>query len=189
MSTCNWVAREGGMGKRPTIRVGDRVRVVVPREVVRVGYPKRLEDYLPEVRGRFAGQLEAIRVELTLPDAKLLDGDGCAADAVLRVERELARTLAKRDGYGGRERTVHEVECPEYLGQETTVDSLRTVYTGTYVPGGGDENGEWPPDLRDKKGRRIATVWLRKKKTPPWLLDFDVQAEVLVDNLEKVGSE
>jgi hypothetical protein len=46
--------------KNKTIRVGDWVKVIKPVFVIRVGYPKQVSDYLPQVEIDHGSQLREI---------------------------------------------------------------------------------------------------------------------------------
>lgn len=100
------------------LNVGDRVKVKIPRIVVRVGYPKAVSDYLPEAVKAFGAQLRGAM------HAK-------EAETVLRA---IAYGLARKDGFGGRGRTLHFEEKEELLGREFTISHTRVVRTGVYFP-------------------------------------------------------
>lgn len=147
----------------PIIRAGDRVRVVVPKFVKRVGYPKSVEDYVPEV-------LEAAKTALAaaLKPAKTLAALATPTErTVLRIARELAYLRAKQDGFGGRERSIHFEDIPEHAGVVCTVHDVRTVMTGRYfAPSGGGydyytgESDYEPGGLDNMKPHRLASVSL-----------------------------
>lgn len=99
------------MGKRKNIiRAGDRVRLKPEargRLVVRVGYPKTTENYLPQALELLQPAYEAA----SLP----LQKDGRAVWAV-------ARDIGYDDHFGGRTRTLHFGEytgwCDEFIVHE-----------------------------------------------------------------------
>ena len=139
-------------------RVGDVVEVVNPVFVKRVGYPKTVDDYLVEM-----GQKAGPKIEELIA---AVDGGGwirksAAGQKVYdRVCRDLAWLLAHRDGFGGRERTLHTFEAPAYRGGRARIYELRTAMTGTYRPGRG---GSWyddpePPYLAGATPHRLARV-------------------------------
>lgn len=159
------------MGKRPNIiREGDRARIIVPKVVVRVGYPKAVSDYLETAKAKFgAALLEEIGERVT--------------DQVLQ---KIAYGLALADGFGGRERSLHLKDVPDLLGQEFTVGRIRTVQTGTYYPprGGYDYYGDYdhePGGLENMKARRLATGFMVANCT--YLVS---KSEIPVEHLEKV---
>jgi hypothetical protein len=148
--------------KRDRIRIGDQVRIVTPKVVVRVGYPKAVADYLPVVRERHGAHLDAIFRSDIEPPLQLLSPElpWPRSKVRRRVEMDLAYMLAHEDGFGGRRRELHLEERPELAGQEARVDGLRTVMTGVYAPG--YSNGGWynddyePAALDDRKPHRLA---------------------------------
>jgi hypothetical protein len=152
------------------IREGDRVRIVVPKVVVRVGYPKAVKDYLDEAEKAYGAQL--------LKDMS----DWCAK----KVLQQIAYGLAKADGFGGRERSLHFKEQPNLLGQEFTVSGVRMVQTGTYYPPSGGYNayqGDYdyePGGLADMKARRLVSGF-------GWVQFTSDRLEIPVEHLEKVS--
>ena len=77
-----------------------------------------------------------------------------------KIASAIAYGRLRRDGFGGRQRTIHTVECHELAGAATTVDRWFFVKTGTYVPGHFhrdlDGEGDYdPPYLEDEKTHRI----------------------------------
>lgn len=159
------------MKKNPNIiRLNDRVRIVIPKVVVRVGYPKTVKDYLEAAEGKYGQQL---RYDM---------GDFLAEKAL----RQIAYGLAKTDGFGGRERSLHMEDKPELLGQEFNVSGVRMVQTGTYYPPSGYTSyyGEYdyePGGLADMKARRLVTGF-----SMGYLRVSDSLPEIPVEHLEKV---
>ncbi len=107
------------MPKPNIIRVGDRVRIVTPTIVTRVGYPKTVKEYEPLAKELFGAELEK-----HLRRGHTFD----------KVIRDIAYGLAKKDGFGGRERSLHLKDVPGILDQEFYVSGARMVRTGTYYP-------------------------------------------------------
>ena len=133
--------------KNPNIiREGDIVRVVIPSIIVRVGYPRSIESYISEAEEKYQKSL-------------LGDMDERCAEKVIN---QIAYGLAKQDGFGGRERTVHLQSEPDLTGAEFTVQSTRMVQTGTYCPPCAPRSyfGELeyePGGLENMKYRRLAS--------------------------------
>jgi hypothetical protein len=127
------------------IRVGDRVKIVVPSIMLRVGYPKTVGDYEQAAKEAYGAQLWR-------------DMSGRCAELAIR---QIAYGLAKKDGFGGRARTMHLREVPELLGREFTVHSMRTVQTGTYYkPRSSGDGEDWEPGgLDDRQDHRLASGW------------------------------
>ena len=154
------------------IRLNDRVRITVPKIVTRVGYPKSVKDYLPLAEEKYGAQLRKdIKWEW----------------AVNKALQQIAYGLAKTDGFGGRERSLHFSEKPDLLGQEFTVAGIRTVQTGTYYPPHSSQTyyGEYdydPGGLMDMKAHRLATGF-----GVFWSLYDGSQLEIPVEHLEKIS--
>lgn len=183
------------------IRVGDFVKVKVPKFVVRVGYPKSLVDYerelaeSPEKQELISNLFEAIAGD----DQVWHNQGGRKHRSRYRVESELAYLMAKRDGFGGRERAIHWMEYPEHEGMECTVEEMRTVCTGSYYPPSGGhsfsgmfgEEDDWyePGGLSEMKRHRLARVNLYATTAPLIFRDGDHRTlELPVYHLEKLRS-
>lgn len=137
--------------RRPRFRIGDEAVVVDARVVERVGYPRTVASYESEV------DLEKVSM--------LLRAHGIYAGGVRKkIVKELAYGLAKKDGFGGRKRSIHFESVPGLEGQLVEIRKLRVVMTGTYSPatfpsygGGYDFDGE-PACLLDLKPVQLAEV-------------------------------
>lgn len=143
------------------VRVGDWVKILEPRFVVRVGYPKSVDDYLPEVDVHMPA-VDVVIAELV--GRKNLGGGPEHVERRIRekIRRDLAYLCARRDSFGGRERSLHTIELPEYAGRETFVSDVRTAVTGTYYPASGGSNyfgeDDDPPGLMNEKRVRLAIL-------------------------------
>lgn len=162
------------MRRQTTIRIDDRVRVLVPRFVTRVGYPRTVKDYLIEVDEELPALDALIGRLIKKPHQTkltLLPFTGDVLRVRDRIRHDLAYVKAKEDGFGGRERSLHFIELPEFQGTETFVTQLRTVVTGTYYSGKPwpqlfGEHGEYdPPCLINEKRWRLAEVSLYRSRT------------------------
>lgn len=138
------VARRGRPKRADVFRVGDTVRVVVPAFVKRVGYPKSVADYLPDVQ-QHAKALNALFA--TLSPGKPLPSDFLRKG----VEHELAHVLARQDRFGGTTRSIHLVDVPEHAGRVCHVVEMRTAMTGEYKRGGGFGEDYEPNALANRK--------------------------------------
>lgn len=177
--------------KRPRpFRPGDLVRVVKPLFVHRVGYPKGVADYLPEVDAdlrRLCADGETVVARLLGIQHPVKHTLNFELDKSLRrVRWELAYLRAKGDRFGGRERSIHTVEHPLRAGMTCRVSSVRTVYTGRYYPPSftsyyeGDCDSE-PGGLEDARAHRLATVTL---SAPNEFNCVDNYLEIEVANLQ-----
>lgn len=136
------------MKKHRAIREGDWVKIVTPKIVLRVGYPKTVDDFIPIAKEHFKNTLTAVFGYNTNLD---------------RVYRELAYQLLKKAGFGGRERSLHLLDQPHLAGVTVQVQRVRTVMTGRYYPssGGGDyyTDDYEPAGLADQKAHRLISFY------------------------------
>lgn len=115
------------------IRYNDTVKVLTPTFVTRVGYPKIADDFMAEA-------------EKTLIEKGLLKyHSGTSYRSLIayehverpRAERDFIRKYAllllRKAGWGGRDRTLHTYEAPEFLGKELRVVGKKVVKTGIHV--------------------------------------------------------
>lgn len=149
--------RKAAVKRNPPYHVGDKVRIIVPKFVVRVGYPKLVKDYEAEAERRSGPALEeamrAAGVRAYARDSKHWKV----------MVREIAYLMARADGFGGKERAIFWDEKPEYERATATVREIRTVHTGTYRSPWSYTNydGEYESDsggLRDEVRHRILRV-------------------------------
>lgn len=157
--------------KSMVVREGDIVRVVKPLFVERVGYPKSVRDYLEGLRAQHGPLLDSF-FKTVLGHPQMYQsgnlGEGLVPSRTRKkVEQELAYSLAKKAGFGGRTRSIHwKPPMPELEGAFVRVESVRTAYTGVYYPSSGGRMGwdGWdeyePAGLGDPKAHRIAAVRL-----------------------------
>lgn len=128
------------------IRPGDFVEVVDPRAVRRVGYPKCVDDYLEEANKKYGNQL---RQDLRNPRIT----EKCL--------REIAYGLAKRDHFGGPQRSVHLMEPlpEEFAGKVFSVYNVSVAQTGEYYPPSG-WGTDWyePGGLINRRSVRLVTI-------------------------------
>lgn len=164
------------MSKPDIIRVGDVVRVVDPRIVLCVGYPKSPADYLANICEKHEAALREIfgyktahpNLAAGFPGYKTPSIEDRVADMpgpLQRVLHDLAYLACKRDGFGGKERRVHLSEPrPEWIDAEFNVASVRSAMEGDYYPpsrsydhwsGARDDE---PGGLENQRVRRLATV-------------------------------
>ena len=137
------------MAKAKKIRpqVGHQVRILDPRFVTRVGYPKGIEDYValltgnPEVNRALQIMFTAAEATIGQTDFFSSLGTGIQNLAVGgsqdKILSELAYHLAKMDGFGGRTRSVHLSDPIEaVLGKQFMVCDVHRIVTGEYTTGG-----------------------------------------------------
>ena len=148
----------------PIIRVGDLVRVEDPRALLRCGYPKAVEDYLPKISEKFVARVSALFAEAA-GRGGLVHDDARSDRLVMRTLRDLAYRKAHADRFGGPERSLHLSEPQElWRGRLGIAVAARQVVTGHYCrgrapyssPNGYDEGD--PPSLDGAKNHRIIAV-------------------------------
>jgi len=154
------------MRRKPLLRVGDKARIVVPKFVIRVGYPKVIEDYLPQVDAVDADLLALLEKLIISGDKRdylrLMPSRMLEHRVVKRIKHDLSYLLARKDGFGGRQRTLFHREIPEAAGEVVEVIGLRTALTGTYFPPQSYDDDWEPGGLDNEKRHRLARVgWLR----------------------------
>jgi hypothetical protein len=141
--------------------VGDRVRILEPLQVIRVGYPLTKEDALRAVEKEYAQQVSDFIVSITGKPVKLTNTDP-------RLCADLFEALAlywiRSRGFGGKERKIY-TEANERFRDTSgwTVRSKRHVKTGTYCNGGysGGYDGEPdydPPHLSNEQTHTLLTI-------------------------------
>ena len=130
------------VAKKHVYRVGDKVRILTPKFVARVGYPLTVVDVRHEIE-EHSNLDEAMRllgIE-TLQWAARRDFIHGAACALVRLRR-----------FGGKERTIHYIDgfqCRE--GLTARIIGKRCVRTGTYYPPGGSYDDYEPGGLDNAK--------------------------------------
>lgn len=149
--------------KKHVYRVGDKVRILRPRVVDRIGYPKTVSDYHPEP------SYEMSIAECLLRGLSLKEAIAASKKTVLQKDYDdidtkvawlSAYLRAKDDRFGGCERSIHFKDLTYWRGGqymelydpdftltkcdpktfkpfEEIVLSKRVVKTGTYYPPSG----------------------------------------------------
>lgn len=143
------------------IREGDRVTLVEPKAVARVGYPRSVQEYQAEVAQSYKTEIQALI-------AKVTAGKKRAFPRMIfdKVVSELGYGLAKADGFGGSKRDVFLRDLPAtWVGLEGEVWEIKSVATGTreegyYTPPSYDEMwGESvPPSFYTEKIWRLVRM-------------------------------
>jgi len=168
------------MVKKRVFRPGDKVRIVNPLQVERVGYPKTVMMCFNEL----CESLNENHLEKTFKfnSCKLNQALEILGLPILQNQRErdrviygLAQYKLAADGFGGKERSIHYVQhsneqisnfTHDYLQNRITeVVSKRVVKTGKYFgsSGGRDYDGDYwfePGGLEDMKTHILITTEL-----------------------------
>lgn len=165
--------------EKVVFRVGDKAKIIIPKVVKRVGYPKGVKDYEPQVLDQFGPQLEQIFTRRP---------SGSAVATRNKVVEELAYWLAKRDKFGGNQRSVHLEEKPDFAGQTFFIHRMKTYFEGTYVPGHGyggyEHEGYEPPTLSVSRAVRCAIGYVQQERG---LWHGDEMFRIPVSHLEKLS--
>lgn len=109
-------------------RPGDKVKIVNPVFVERVGYPLTW----PMLR-------EEVENSPKIGEAMRLLGIGPAG--LYDFVRGVCQALVRTRGFGGRARTIHTRTDERAVGLTVEVLRKRTAYTGTYFPPHGGQCG------------------------------------------------
>lgn len=127
--------------RKDVIRVHDRVRIINPESFVRCGYPltkQMMKDSMtPEELEAIHTMFKTFGVHTKFaPDWKGLMGDFKMENSALEGVKDLIAGLKLREqGWGGKERKIYTEPLPHLLNAVGTVQSKRTVKTGTYRHG------------------------------------------------------
>lgn len=144
--------------KRPTIRVGDYVRIVTPTFVRRVGYRLVWTEVIDDL-ATDPTVLDAMRTLRLLPDSFVISvyaSEWTKQPVIREFLTGLARAKVRQQKFGGPERMLHTYEIPEAAGRIVHVNGKRIAKTGTYDRG--YQSSGWfgepeyePPCLTDIK--------------------------------------
>jgi hypothetical protein len=137
----------------PVYSVGERVRIVNPIIVDRVGYPLTPamvynELNTSENRQRIIDMLSDFDVPVGREHFDVFSGT-IPPNEVEGVLKVISYYTVRVRHFGGPERSLHTREIPHLKDVEVFVDEKKTVRTGTRIPGWG--NGEdWESAYLDK---------------------------------------
>ena len=136
------------------------VRIVVPRKILRFGYPKSLQDYVVEIKSdpELWPKLESACYAAT--GRWKWGSQPLVTEQVEKAVRELAYVRGKNDGWGGSKRSMHFQECPELLGKQARVFSVKRKHEGTRCPGRNYEYESEPPTFDLDRAVRVLTLAL-----------------------------
>lgn len=138
-------------------RIGDRVRIVNPKFVLRVGYPQTAGDLFKGFRDHPKLHEAAVLLGI-IPERGELPH---------RVANEFASGAAlaanRYQGFGGKQRSIHYYAEPTAESYTSEIYRKRVVQTGTYYPpagGGGGWDDYWyePGGLDDRKTHVLLLV-------------------------------
>lgn len=151
--------------KKHIHRVGDIVKIINPALVERVGYPWTKEYVKNHVIT--TEQKQAV-IELMKTFGVKTEVPGFVLEPVYQEEHPtyykildaLAFEVLKRQGYGGKERSIHTIIHEKFRDSLAMITKKRIVKTGTYVHGSAytsyyGESDYEPPYLADEKSHVI----------------------------------
>jgi hypothetical protein len=146
------------------IRVGDTVKIITPERFIRCGYPFDQVKATDDLMTYYRDEIDAL-IEKVDPNPKyrnyIPEGDYRALCG------RIARIVAQRQGFGGKERTLHTERDETLTGLRCEVRARKVHKTGTYFPATGgrsysvdygyDDYFE-PGGLSDEKTHVILTL-------------------------------
>lgn len=128
--------------KKHIYRVGDKIRIVNPRFILRVGYPLVFKDLIPEFEShpnlQKAMRLLLLNESEQTKDSPILEDLYPTFSPRGKVARDFIAGVAKAAnrmrGFGGPDRQIFTEELPYVKDQIVDVLGKRTVKTGKYFP-------------------------------------------------------
>lgn len=128
--------------RKDIIRVGDRVKIVVPDVVVRVGYPLTKADMMkrqtPEQLQAIRDMFKSFNVRLKMDSISALglgEADRDMERLYEKIRYAMAGEMLAQAGWGGKQRRIHTYTLKAIKGLLATVDARRVVKTGDYNRG------------------------------------------------------
>lgn len=170
--------------KKVIFRVGDTCKIIIPKVVRRVGYPKSIdEDYLPAAKVRFGPLIDQLF-------ANEFGGNTVQRE---KIEREMAYLLAKKDKHGGPVRSVHLEEKPEWADATFFIYDMKSYREGVYVAGsrgsyGYDGYSEPEPPHLDSTGVVRCAIGRVSSNSPTIFKASDDMTRIPVAHLEKLDA-
>ena len=154
-----------------TIPIGSNVIITNPFRIIRVGYPMSIDDAINHVKTNMS---EAIKSMLTQVGLYAIIEDNVLRFQIYqewpptdkvgrmtynRIVKALAYEYLHKVGFGGKERTIHTKEYPDYQGKNLTVADRKVVKTGHYYPPSGDSEDWYPGGLSNIKTHVLLKLW------------------------------
>lgn len=148
---------------KPIIRVGDRVKIITPMIVERIGYPltpKMVLEELntPENRQRVIDMLQDFELPVDHIRFDVFAGN-ILPEQVEGVLKIISYYTVRTRNFGGTERNLYRKDYPDLKDTSIHVDGKKIVRTGNRVPGYrcGDD---WEPSYLDKpKSHVLLRFW------------------------------
>ncbi len=159
------------IAKKNVYRIGDRVRIIEPRFVERVGYPLVWPMLMDEFKAKLSQCRDAMRFLIDgVPSEEALKFSLRACDEADAADKEFLKGLCmaavRMRGFGGNERALHYYADGPYEHMrncELTVTAKRVCKTGTRFAGHSSYSYEGEYDyenggLSDEKTHTLLTV-------------------------------
>lgn len=188
------------------IRIGDRIKVITPLFVERVGYPLSFKDGCEKAEELYSDKIKSFLDDLFPKESSKIKGMILSVDTAWnktvvydKIVKALAYYYLQIEGFGGKERKLFLKERPRFKDDYFYVSNIGIFQTGTYFPPSGvyDYFGEsdWEPGgLDNRKTHKILQLTRSKYLILPYSyngnekLDFeDLCIEAC--NVEKVFEE
>ena len=139
------------------IRIGDTVKIITPERFIRCGYPfdqvKATDNLIDHYRDDIDAFIAKIDPNPKYPKTYIPEGD------LRALCGRIARIVAIRDGFGGRERSLHTERDEALTGLRCTVSAKKVHKTGSYFgPSASDDYDFEPGGLSDEKTHVILTL-------------------------------
>jgi len=143
----------------------DNIRIITPNVFVRVGYPltKQIVKNTLITKEQYEAvitMLKAFGINYTGFD----DGVNLSTMDYDKIVDVLAGNILRKNGWGGKERTIHIKSRPDLLNKTGIIYKKRIVHTGTYTSGYSykgyfDDYPDYEPAyLSNRKSHVILTV-------------------------------
>ena len=123
------------MTRKHVYHVGDKIRIVDPKFIDRVGYPVRWDSLVPDFR-QHPKMIEAMQLLGMIP----ADQYTVSGRVALDFAQGCAKAQNRLNGFGGRTRSLYywHGDFSQWAGTTATVSGKRTAKTGEYyAPSGG----------------------------------------------------
>jgi len=125
------------MSKDPKIiRVGDKIKVVIPEFFTRCGYPMTLQDGREYIEKELRQKIEEFVNQTGIVSFPILLQADTESDLLVdSIVTAFAYAYVKKMAFGGKERKIYTLASPYYRNKIFKVDGVRFVKTGIYTPG------------------------------------------------------
>jgi len=155
--------------KKTVFRVGDKIRIVNPEFVKRVGYPMDFGEVMSEFYCKNKELIEKVSEDLLLKIYHHFPYEGDFGKFIEAIVKVCASEIMRKECYGGAKRDIYTIDIPGLRNNVLTVTSRKIVSTGyrSGVTGSQDD----PPSfqctgrhvLLEVAGKLGAEGWIEAK--------------------------